>query len=84
MTSESFLGFGGAVPRKPDDNPVEHVMIQHPLKRVLAFTHRTIDDVISDPFARNEVLGYYKLYRWIERESEIGDLERQWNPLSVR
>jgi len=29
--------------------------------------------------AKRQVLGYFKLHKWVERESEIGDLERQWN-----
>ena len=60
--------------------PVEHVVTQRLLHRVLAFTRRTIDDVVNDPIAKNEVFGYYKLHRQIERASEVRDLERQWNP----
>lgn len=81
MSDNSILGFGGAVPQKPAADNIEHVLIQRPLQRVLAFTRRSIDDVINDPIARNEVRGYFKLYRWVQRESEISDLERQWNPL---
>ena len=57
----------------------ELVMIQRPLHRVLAFTGRSIDDVINCPIARREVLGYYKLHRWVQRNSEISELEQQWN-----
>lgn len=60
---------------------VEHVQLERPLRRILAFTRRTIDDVINDPIARNEVRSYYKLQRWINRRLEIRDLEKQWNPL---
>ncbi|WP_428938145.1 hypothetical protein [Fontivita pretiosa] len=82
MSDNSLLGLGAAMPLKPDSSPAnEYVMIQRPLQRVLAFTGRTIDDVINDPIARNEVIGYYKLYRWVQRECEVIDLERQWNPL---
>jgi hypothetical protein len=59
----------------------EHVMVQRPLRRVLAFTRRSIDDVVNDPVAKNEVLGYYKVYRQIARRAEVRELERQWNPL---
>ena len=62
-----------------DDARTEHVMIQRPLQRVLAFTRRSIDDVVNDPIAKREVLGYYKLYRQVQREGEVSDLERQWN-----
>lgn len=82
MSNDSILGFGAAIPQKPAGDNVEYVLIQRPLQRVLAFTRRSIDDVVNDPIARNEVIGYFKLYRWIQRESEISDLERQWN--SVR
>ena len=64
---------------EPDATSTEHVMIQRPLQRVLAFTRRSIDDVVNDPIAKREVLGYYKLYRQIQRGSEVSDLERQWN-----
>ena len=61
------------------DPLVEHI-VQRPLNRVLAFTGRTIDDVVNDRMVKNQVYGYYKLYRQIERAGEIRDLERQWNP----
>jgi hypothetical protein len=61
------------------DARVEHVLIQRPLSRVLAFTGRSIDDVVNDPIARNEVLGYFKLHKQIVRSGEILDLEKQWN-----
>jgi len=62
-----------------DDARTEHVMIQRPLQRVLAFTRRSIDDVVNDPIVKREVLGYYKLYRQIGRAVEVSELERQWN-----
>ena len=65
--------FGG-----PD--PLVERVVQRPLNRVLAFIGRTIDDVVNDPIVKNQVYGYYKLHRQIERASEIRDLERQWNP----
>jgi hypothetical protein len=57
----------------------ELVQLQRPLRRVLAFTRRSIHDVINDPIARNEVRMYYKFYRDVERGCEIVDLERWWN-----
>ena len=53
---------------------------QRALQRVLAFTRRTIDDVVNDRIAKNEVLGYYKVLRQVERACEVRELERQWNP----
>ena len=60
------------------DPRVERV-VQRPLDRVLAFTGRTIDDVVNGPMVKNQVHGYYKLYRQVQRVSDIRDLERQWN-----
>lgn len=60
---------------------MEHVVVQQPLRRVLASIGRSIDDVVNSEWAKREVLGYYKLYRHIERRSEIVELERQWNAL---
>ena len=73
------LGLGArSLPRFVADS-VEHVIVQRPLHRVLAFTGRSIDDVVNNPVAKREVLGYYKLHKWVYRQSEISDLERQWN-----
>jgi hypothetical protein len=61
------------------DDPVEYIMLQRPLQRVMAFTGRSIDDIVNDPIAKNEVLGFYKLHRQILRRSEVLELEKQWN-----
>ena len=74
---------GGLKLPTSNGNNMEIVMHQRPLRRVLAFTRRTIDDVINCPIAKNEVLGYYKLHCWIRRESQISELERQWNPMGI-
>jgi hypothetical protein len=63
---------------------IEHVLTRRPLQRVLAFRGRSIDDVVNNPIVKNEIYGYWKLNKQIERVSEIGDLERQWNPLGIR
>jgi hypothetical protein len=63
-----------------EPEPLVQYATQRPLHRVLAFTRRSIDDVVNDPIAKNEVYGYYKLYRQIQRAGEVRDLERQWNP----
>jgi hypothetical protein len=74
------LGLSIPLARVDERENVEHVVVMHPLRRVLAFTRRSIDQVINDPIARNEVRGFYKLYRWIDRRAETLELERQWNP----
>ena len=68
----------GPADAAPD--PMVERIVQRPLNRVLAFIGRTIDDVVNDPIVKNQVYGYYKLHRQVERASEIRDLERQWNP----
>ena len=70
--------FGGGFERVRQDGRTEIVQLQRVLRHILSFTGRTIHDVINDPIARNEVRGYYKLHRWIGREMEVGELERQW------
>ena len=74
------LGRGSAMP-PPVGGNTEIVQIQNALRRVLSFTGHTIDDVVNSPVAKMKVLGFYKLHRWVERENETSDLERQWNPL---
>ncbi len=59
--------------------PIEHVLIRRPLHRILSFTRRTIDEVVNDPIAKNEVYGYFKLDRQVRRACEVVDLERWWN-----
>jgi hypothetical protein len=70
-----------AVGEDPGPDPIVERVVQRPLDRVLAFTRRTIDDVVNDAMVKNQVYGYYKLYRQIERSAEVRDLERQWNPV---
>ena len=85
MSTPSPLGFGLRRPVLPGGaSPTTHVMFQHPLRRVLAFTGRTIDDVVNDPIVKNEVLAYYRVSRFVERRMEMTELEKQWNPLGLR
>ena len=69
-------------PPAPPEPQVSHVLHQKALNRILSFTRHTIDDVVNDPIVKNEVLGYYKLHQFVQRRSEILDLERQWNSVS--
>ena len=82
MKGLGSLGFGGGPVRGADSlDRTEYVLTQRPLSRILSFTRRSIDDVVNDPIAKNEVLGYFKLSKQIERVSEVRELERQWNPV---
>jgi hypothetical protein len=82
MSRLSGLGIGGGAGRlaKGGGRPTEFLLMQRPLQRILAFTRRSIDDVVNDPIAKNEVLGYYKLHRQIQRSAETRELERQSTP----
>jgi hypothetical protein len=75
------IGLGIRRTLRRDGQNVEHVLMQRPLHRVLAFTGRSIDDVVNSPVVKREVLGYFKLHKWVNRQSEISELERQWNAL---
>ncbi len=83
MSLGSLFNFGpsfrGSHLPPPNEGATRYVQPQRVLRRVLDFTGHTIDDVINDPIARRKVAGYYKLHRWVDRGSEIGELERQWN-----
>ena len=84
MSDANPLGFGRAhLPPSAKPN-IEFVLVQQPLHRVLHFTGRSIDEVVNSPVVKNQILGYYKLHRWVTRESEISDMERAWNPLGMR
>lgn len=58
--------------------------MQKPLHRVLRFLGRSIDELCNDPIIKNQVYGYYKLHRQIQRRGEIFELERTWNALGMR
>jgi hypothetical protein len=80
MNGPDSLGLRGGPLRRPDSlNRTEFLLVQRPLSRILAFTRRSIDDVVNDPVAKNEVYGYFKLSRQIDRAGEVRELERQWN-----
>jgi len=77
------LGLGLPARRRSLDEPTVLVMPQRPLRRLLAFSRHTIDEVVNSRAAKNELFGYYKLYKQIGRQSEVRDLERQWNPVGM-
>jgi len=81
MNNAFGLGIGSVRRQEFAEPKVSHVLIQHPLQRVLNFTGHSIDDVVNNPIVKNKVLGYYKLHKFVQRRSEIVELERQWNPL---
>ncbi|HET6252378.1 MAG TPA: hypothetical protein VFE47_32120 [Tepidisphaeraceae bacterium] len=84
MTSLNALGLVSRRRSLQPNSGVEYVMIQRPLHRLLAFRGRSIHDVVNSPIVKNEMLGYWKVYRQIERRTEMLELERQWNSLGQR
>jgi hypothetical protein len=74
-----FGGSSGDLRR--DHEPVQPklVVVQKSLRRILAFTGLSIDDVVDSPFAKREVIKYYKVDRTVSRRTEILELEEQWN-----
>ena len=60
--------------------PLRRLVMERRLNRVLAFTRLTIDDVVNNPIAKNMVRGYWKLSIQVDRQSELTELEQQWNP----
>jgi len=82
MSNLRGLGLGSTRVRRHDEPAIEHLVTLQPLRRVLAFRRRSIDDVVNNPIVKSEIFGYFKLQKQIERTSETIDLERQWNPLA--
>ena len=67
---------------RPDvSDGVRHVIHQRRLARLLAFTGRSIDDVVNCGIAKREIAHYFKTDRLTQRRIEVLELERQWNPL---
>jgi hypothetical protein len=73
------LGINGFTKLNGSAPKTEWIIVREPLKRVLRFTGRSIDDVVNSPIVKNEVLGYFKLQKFITRGMEIVELEKQWN-----
>jgi hypothetical protein len=73
------IGFRSRPRLTPSSTGISYVMPQQTLRRVMAFVGRSIDDVVNDPIAKNQVWGYFKLAKQIERAGEVTELERQWN-----
>jgi hypothetical protein len=80
----SPLHVGNQLQLLPRGQSTSLVKMRSALGRVMAFRGVTIHDIVNNPIARNETLGYWKVLRQIERRSEILDFERQWNQLDQR
>jgi|HubBroStandDraft_1064217.scaffolds.fasta_scaffold343537_2 hypothetical protein len=84
MSDLNSLGIGSPYLSLPGQNGTEYVVIQRALDRILAFVGCSIDDVVNDPIIKNQVIGYYKLHKFVNRRCEIIELESQWNPAGTR
>ena len=80
-----FNSLGIGIPRlqQPALDRHELLTVHRPLRHVMAFLGCSIDQLCDDPIVKNQVFGYFKLYKEINRASEIRELERQWNPASL-
>ena len=79
MSTLRGLGLSFSKPFVSPEPKISYVLHQRALNRILSFTGCSIDDVVNDPIVKNQILGYYKLHKFVQRRSEILDLERQWN-----
>ena len=61
MSNLGLFAWGDGQPPPLREGGTTLVMTHHPLRRVLAFTGRSIHDVVNDPIAKNQVLGYYRV-----------------------
>ena len=84
MSSPDPLGLSSTrIWQKQGGTSIEHVVVNRPLRRVLAFLGHSIDEVCNDPAVKRKVYGFFRLSKQIDRSAEISDLERQWNPLGL-
>jgi hypothetical protein len=79
MSNIGGIGLSFPRGRRRGAHGVEYIATQSPLRRVLAFRGRSIDDVVNNAIVKSEIFGYFKLQKQIERISESVELERQWN-----
>ena len=81
--SSNPLGFSSPRLGPRPETPTEYLLVQRTVQRLLNFLGLSIDDVCNDPIAKNQVYCYYKLYRQVERSTEVTELERQWNRVGI-
>jgi hypothetical protein len=84
MSMFNSLGIGIPKLEREALSRTEVATLHRPLRRVMAFLGCSIDQVCNDPVVKNQVFGYFKLYKQINRRGEIRELERQWNPTGLR
>ena len=84
MTKEDSLGFRKLTFGQPDEAAVVRVIVNNPINRIMSFLGLSIHDVVNCRIAKNKVKGYYRLTKWMDREADRAELEKQWNPLGRR
>ena len=84
MAQTNGLGFGGVNSFEAlSPGRTEHVHLVRPLSKLLEFRRRTIDDIVNSPVVKNEISGYWKMQKQMDRRLQIGELERQWNDVRL-
>ena len=63
---------------------MRHVLAQRRMVRLLAFSGRSIDDVVNCGVSKRLVAGYFKLEKTLARQLVTAELELQWNPMRLR
>ena len=77
MSKEDSLGFRKLTFGQTEQSAQVQVVVSKPLSRIMGFLGVTIHDVVNCKITKNKVMGYYRLTRWIDREVEVSDLEKQ-------
>jgi hypothetical protein len=77
MSEFGFLGGGAGQVPGTEHLRHEQQVARLALHRVLEFLGFSIDDVLNDAIVRNQVLGYYRLCRFVERRCDEIEHERR-------
>ena len=83
MANDDAVGFRRLTFGQSDSSAHVRIVASTPLHRIMGFLGVTIHDVVNCKITKNKVLGYYRLTKWVNREADRSDLERQWNPLGL-
>jgi hypothetical protein len=79
-----LFGFRFPLPQQIQTTHIVERVLHWHLRRAMAFSGLSIDDVVNNPIAKNQVRTYYKLACCVERRGAVLELERQWNALDLR
>jgi hypothetical protein len=78
MNSLRILGIGSSGPVTSDGTArYQQAISRLALRRILRYRKRTIDDIINNPLVKMEVLGWYRMSRFVERRCDKITSDRQ-------